>query len=366
MKQGRQGWVGNDTASRIWKGVTLKTNYLPTLDRSDYATHAPILLDKFGRQANYLRLAVTDRCNLRCRYCMPNGANDYLGPQEILSFEEMERLVKLLVKLGITKIRLTGGEPFSRPGIMAFLRNITTLENLEGVFITTNGVLAAPYIEELKALGIAGINLSLDTLQKKRFMHITQRDEFDAVIECLFNILQYRIPLKINVVLQDDLNIDEIIPMVNFAKSYPVQVRFIEQMPFNGTNHFKKNNISSDRILKTIKQVYPSLQKIDQCTSTAEVFGAAEFKGQIGIINGYSRTFCHACNRVRITARGFLKTCLYGKNVLDLRELIRSPLNDSAIQNLIVNSVAHKFRDGHIAENMMHGESLQSMAAIGG
>ena len=185
------------------------------------------LFDNHGRPLNYVRLAVTDRCNLRCFYCMPEEGIRYLPKKELLTFEEIERLLTLMASMGITKVRLTGGEPFVRTDLMKLLRKIVTIEGIQDVHMTTNGVLTAPYIKELKELGIASINLSLDTLDKERFHNITRRNEFAQVKKTLDLLLSHKIPVKINTVVMDGKNIDDIVPLIELTRSNNISVRFI-------------------------------------------------------------------------------------------------------------------------------------------
>jgi len=192
------------------------------------------IYDNHGRPINYLRLAVTDRCNLRCFYCMPEEGIHYLPKKALLSFEEIERLIRVLALVGISKIRLTGGEPFVRTDLMDLIRNMSEIAGVKEIHLTTNGVLTAPHIPELKKLGIASVNLSLDTFDRERFKLITRRDEVEKVMETYHLLLEHAIPVKINAVVMDGKNIGDIIPLIELGKDNPVSVRFIEEMPFNG------------------------------------------------------------------------------------------------------------------------------------
>ena len=193
-----------------------------------------MLVDNHGRKISYMRLAVTDRCNLRCFYCMPEEGLDWLSRTELMSYEEMLRMCQLMVQMGIEKIRITGGEPFVRKDIMQLLSRIADIDGLKDITITTNGVLTAPHISDLKALGVKSINLSLDTLNAGRFFAITRRDEFAAVMNTLDELLKHDFEVKINAVVMDGKNTQDIAPMVALTKDLPVSVRFIEEMPFNG------------------------------------------------------------------------------------------------------------------------------------
>ncbi|MEO6150505.1 MAG: GTP 3',8-cyclase MoaA, partial [Mucilaginibacter sp.] len=265
-----------------------------------------MLVDNHGRTINYLRLAVTDRCNLRCFYCMPEHGLNWLGRAELMNYEEMLRTCTLLVNMGIQKIRITGGEPFVRRDMMRFLTALSKLNGLNELSITTNGVLTAPLVPELKKIGITSVNLSLDTLDSNRFFAITRRDEFAKVMHTLEELLKHDIEVKINAVVMDGQNTQDIIPMVEMSRDLPVSVRFIEEMPFNGDDHnYKGLTWDHLRILQEIKEAFPLLQKIqDPLYATAANYHVPGHKGNVGIIAAYSRTFCGTCNRIRITPQG--------------------------------------------------------------
>lgn len=328
------------------------------------------LIDKFGRRITYVRLSVTDRCNLRCVYCMPTERMRFLPKKELMSFEEMERLVRILASMGISKVRITGGEPFVRQDIMAFLRKLKSIPGIRHIHITTNGVLTAKYLPELKALGIDGINLSLDTLDKSRFYKMTLRDEFDEVMHCFHKILEYEIPLKINTVLIEGQNTDEIIPLSRLARNYPVDVRFIEEMPFNGNPDASTPlTWNYQRILEALAYEYPNMERITSSpTSTSMNYRVPGFKGNIGVIAGYSRLFCGQCNRIRINAKGMLQTCLYGPPVINVTQLMRNGSDDETIKAAFRHWVGRKFRDGKEAEKHNPEARVvnESMSVIGG
>ncbi|MBX2971275.1 MAG: GTP 3',8-cyclase MoaA, partial [Cyclobacteriaceae bacterium] len=327
------------------------------------------LYDNHGRKINYLRLAVTDRCNLRCFYCMPEEGITYLPKKALLTFEEMERLVRLMASMGITKVRLTGGEPFVRTDLMKLIRKIVEIPGINDVHLTTNGVLTEPHLPELKALGIASVNLSLDTLDKERFKIITRRDEFDRVWNTYEQLLHHNIPVKINAVVMENKNIDDLIPMVELTKNQNVSVRFIEEMPFNGEGqHYAHLTWTYKKILEHIKQHYPNLQKItDPEHATAYHYQVPGYAGNIGIIAAFSRTFCGTCNRIRLTAQGTLKTCLYDDGVLNIRDLMRNAADDELLKQHLLNAFNHRPKDGFEAEHQRskHQPVTESMATIG-
>lgn len=328
------------------------------------------LIDKFGRQITYVRLSVTDRCNLRCVYCMPTEHMRFLPREELLTFEEMGRLMSILASLGITKVRITGGEPFIRRDIMAFLHHLKSIDGIQDIHITTNGVLTGRYVEALHSLGIAGINLSLDTLDETRFYQMTRRDNFSEVWKCFQKILESGIPLKINTVLLDGKNTDEIIPISRLARDYPVDVRFIEEMPFNGTSGTPAPiTWNYRRIREVLFTEYPEMEPVDTApNATAMNFHVPGHRGNIGIIAGYSRTFCGTCNRIRINAKGMLQTCLYGPPVLNVKQLLRNGSDDEGIKSAFRRWVGRKYRDGFEAEqhNPRAQVGNESMSIIGG
>lgn len=328
------------------------------------------LVDNHGRPINYLRLAVTDRCNLRCFYCMPEDGIRYLPKKDLLTFEEITRLISIMAAMGVTKVRLTGGEPFVRNDLMKLIRNIVEIQGIRDVHLTTNGVLTAQHIPELKKLGIASVNLSLDTLDRQRFHDITRRDEFEPVMETLRLLIDHGIPVKINAVVMEGKNIDDIIPLIELTRTDNVDVRFIEEMPFNGEgNHYPSLLWTYKKILDYIKGHYPGLHKIpDPLYSTSYNYRIPGYSGSIGVIAAFSRTFCGTCNRVRVTAQGTLKTCLYDDGALDLRQLLRASNDDSVIVENLTSALNSRFRDGFEAEanRKNHTPVSESMSTIGG
>lgn len=329
-----------------------------------------MLLDNHNRPINYIRLAVTDRCNLRCFYCMPEEGIEYVKRSELLSYEEMERLVRLLVNEGIQKVRITGGEPFLRKGMFEFLTTLSKIDRLGSIHITTNGTLTKGKVKQLKDIGIASVNLSLDSIDAKRFFEITRRDEFDTVMSTLDELISHDIPTKINCVVMDGKNIDDIIPMVELARDKAISVRFIEEMPFNGTgDHPATLFWTSEKTLEHIKTAYPNIQKIkDPLYSTSFNYEIPDFKGSVGFIAAYSRLFCGSCNRIRITPQGVLKTCLYDNGIFNIRDIMRNDASDQQVVEAVKTAINNRAKDGFEAEGK-RGKSNQvseSMATIGG
>ncbi|MEL6721265.1 MAG: GTP 3',8-cyclase MoaA, partial [Bacteroidota bacterium] len=282
-----------------------------------------MLYDNHGRLINYLRLAVTDRCNLRCFYCMPEEGIEYVPRKELLSYEEMERLVQLLASMGIEKIRITGGEPFLRKGMLEFMRRLRKIKGLKQLHITTNGTLTAGIIEELKPI-VDSVNLSIDSLDAERFFEITRRDVFPQVMETLNQLLYYNIPIKINAVVMADRNTEDLLPMVELARDRNISVRFIEEMPFNGSGTDKAELLwDHKKIIDHIRSAYPGLSKMkDAKYSTSFNYQIPGFQGSVGVIAAYSRLFCGSCNRIRLTPQGVLKTCLYDDGIFNIKDIM--------------------------------------------
>ena len=328
-----------------------------------------MLIDNHNRPINYLRLAVTDRCNLRCHYCMPAEGLTWLPRTELLSYEEMVRLCTLLTNMGINKIRITGGEPFVRKDLMMLLESLSKLSQLKELTLTTNGLLTAPHVPELKNFGIRSVNLSLDTIDSGRFMAITRRNELPKVLKTLDALLNNNIKVKINAVVMDKLNTQDIIPLTQMTKNLPVDIRFIEEMPFNGDGHsFSGITWDHKHILNTIRQSFPDIQKLkDPEFSTSYNYHIPGHQGNVGIIASYSRTFCGTCNRLRITPEGMLKTCLYDNGVLDIKQLLRSNKSDEQVAFYISRAIANRTIDGWETEKKSNLSNVHgSMATIGG
>ena len=327
------------------------------------------LLDNHNRPLEYLRLAVTDRCNLRCFYCMPEEGITYLPKKALLTFEENLRLIRLLADMGISKVRITGGEPFLRKDLMALLRSIRQVPGIRELHITTNGLLTGPYIAELQALEIASVNLSLDTLDAGRFREITRRDEFHKTWQAFLDLRAAGIPIKINMVVMDGRNTQDILPMAELTREQGVDIRFIEEMPFNGTGaHPGALRWNHHRILEHLRGAFPGLMALPNAPgATAVSYQVPGHAGKLGIIAAYSRTFCGTCNRIRLTAQGMIKTCLYDQGVLNIRDLMRSGAGDDDLRAALLGAFRSRARDGFEAERNLRDRPVsESMSTIGG
>ena len=330
-----------------------------------YPVSNTCLVDNHNRPITYLRLAITDRCNLRCRYCRPEEGVPFIPHNEILRFEELERLVSIFCSLGINKVRVTGGEPFSRRGCMLFLKRLREIDGVEHLHITTNGVKTSRLLDEIAAIGLDSINVSLDTLDQKKFWKITRRDYLEAVLQTVHGILDRRIPLKINSVALEETSDKEIVDLADFACQYPISLRFIEKMPFSGI--VRPEKLVNGNLLQRLNKIFPAMEECPQDKpTTARIFSLPGYKGTIGLIQGYSRFFCKTCNKVRITPTGILKTCLYDNGVLDLKSMLRKGANDAEIESAILNCVQNRCVNGHEAEQLTRRSKEPSMASIGG
>jgi molybdenum cofactor biosynthesis protein A len=325
------------------------------------------LTDKYGRTLNYLRLSVTDRCNFRCYYCMPEEGLKFTSPKNLLTFEEMHTLCEVFCHLGVSKIRITGGEPFVRNGIVSFLQKISVLKGLDEITITTNGTLLQQHIPALKAMGIRKVNLSLDSLNQARFFAITRRDSFQEVYAGIFNLLENGFEVKLNCVLAANKNTDDIIPFIELTKQYPLAVRFLEEMPFNGSSQFNDHNWNYQDILNHIKKNYSHIEVLEnEPNSTSVNYKIPGYQGSFGIIPSFSRTFCGTCNRIRLSATGELRTCLYGAPAANLRDVLRQGATLQELENVIINAVAQRYLNGYEAEAANQKTVHDSMSVLGG
>lgn len=323
------------------------------------------LTDNHGRKITYLRIGITDRCNLRCIYCMPEKGIDLMPHDEILTFEELSRIVAIFCRMGINKVRLTGGEPFARLDCMSFIQHLKGELGVPHLHITTNGVETYRYIKRLKEIGLSGLNVSLDTLSRSRFVELTRRDRLNQVLRTIAEAVSCGIQLKINTVVTDNTTDEEIHSLAGFVKHLPISVRFIEHMPFSGDVSTVVNQ--AELLTNRINRLFPKLHTVlAHGPSTAQIYFMVGFQGTIGVIEGKSRCFCAQCNKVRVTPSGILKTCLYDEGVLDLKEMLRSGKKDKDIDIAIRRAMRGRHIDGRAAEINSGFNEQQSMASIGG
>ncbi|MBT4779264.1 MAG: GTP 3',8-cyclase MoaA [Polaribacter sp.] len=327
------------------------------------------LTDNFGRQISYVRLAVTDRCNLRCQYCMPAHGIDIVPKQELLTFKEMYRLIRVLTELGVSKVRLTGGEPFVRKDFVGFLEMLSYNDLLDAINITTNGALIAKHIAAIEKLEkVKNINLSIDSLQAVKFNEITRRNSFDTVFKTMGLLEKSSLNLKLNVVVQSGINTDEINDFVRLTKDKNLTVRFIEEMPFNGKGQREMHeNWTFNKILNEIENEFKVTEVQSEKSSTSRNYTIENHRGTFGIIPAFTRTICNDCNRIRITSTGTFKNCLFDDGVFNLRDFIRNGASNDDLKKLFLSLVKEKPANGFIAEaNRTKGDVSESMSTIGG
>jgi len=326
------------------------------------------LVDGHGRLIGDVRVSVTDRCNFRCQYCMPAEGLQWLERDQVLSFEEIQRLVALLASMGVHDVRLTGGEPLVRrefPRLAAMLAEIDAVEDLS---VTTNGFLLERDAEALVRAGINRFNVSIDSLQRDRFYEITRRDSLPRVLAGLEVLARFpeAHPIKINAVGIRGFTETEILPMARFAREHPYEVRFIEFMPLDADHDWDPGSVlTGDEIRAAIHDVYPLEAQPREPSATARKYRFADGHGTIGFINPVSEPFCSDCNRIRITAEGKLRTCLFSLHETDLRTPMRSGATDAELEQLIRDAVWQKELKHHVNEPG-YKQPHRTMSQIGG
>ena len=329
-----------------------------------------ILTDDFGRKHNYLRISLLEKCNLRCTYCMPADGIALSPKASLMTAHEIFAIAQTFVENGVDKIRLTGGEPLLRKDFPEIVSKLATLNT--SLSITTNGILIDRHMEVLKQANIKKINLSLDTLVSSKFHSITLRNQFEKVIDNLHLLLNNDFQVKVNVVLMKGFNENEIIDFVQLTKFLPLSIRFIEFMPFAGNEWDRSKMVSQKEILSQVEECF-SLDKIqkldDEKNFTARTYKIEGFQGNFGIISSITNPFCDGCNRIRLTANGKIKNCLFSNSETDLLTAFR---NGESITNLISESIKNKkkVRAGMVTISEMDDPALhfdnRSMIAIGG
>lgn len=327
------------------------------------------LIDSYNRPIDYLRISVTDRCNLRCVYCMPADGIPLTESENILRYEELLIIATIAVRHGVTKIRLTGGEPLVRKGIVGFIEELARLEGVEDLSLTTNGVLLKEFAASLKKAGLKRINVSLDSLKRDRFQKITRGDFLPQVLEGLEEAERIGLtPVKINCVVIKGFNDDEILDFALLTKTKPYHIRFIEYMPFEVEEAWQKDKyISTSELMKIINsfQELIPLGNPEKRTGPAKRYSFKDGIGEIGLISPVSDHFCSSCNRLRLTADGKLRTCLFSDDEVDIKTALRSNCTDKEIEDLLFNAVRKKPERHNINENIFK-KCSRTMSFIGG
>ena len=325
------------------------------------------IIDRFGRTFNYLRLALNEQCNLRCIYCMPEEGIEFRPEDKLLSTEEIFRLIELASQMGVSKIRLTGGEPLLRKDLVPIIQFANSLDGIDSIHVTTNGLLLSKYIHELESAGLSGINISLDTLEQNKYKTITRRDGLKSVLDGLDKAIKSSIQsIKLNVVAMRDFNDDELMDFVALTKENDITVRFIELMPFDSHQIWKTGKFyGADHIVSDLKNQVEELNPIDGSRTEHYIFRVNDYKGKVAVIPAYSRSLCGECNRLRITADGKLLNCLYSQDETNLRDAMREGKTLVEIEDMIRNTMKKKYKDGWEAQNQ-DNDNRESMTQIGG
>lgn len=324
------------------------------------------LIDRFGRKHDYLRISVTDRCNFRCTYCMPHEDVDWTPRSEILSFEEIERSARLFVSLGVNKIRLTGGEPTTRKGLVDLVQRLSNIEGLDHLLLTTNGDALPTLASPLRQAGISGVNISLDTLRSDRFFEITQRDKLDHVLKGIETALSVGFEtVKINVVVMSGVNDDELCDFVERFHNQAIEVRFIEFMPFLANDWEKTKLVTYANMRKKLEERYTLLPIPGQKSDVAKEFMVDGANMRVGFITSMTDNFCGGCNRVRLSSDGRLKVCLFAKSGPSLRDAMRSNASNAEIAEVIRIALDGKWA-GHPPMNRLIEVNDLPMIGIGG
>ncbi|KNF07268.1 cyclic pyranopterin monophosphate synthase subunit MoaA [Gottschalkia purinilytica] len=316
--------------------------------------------DSFERDINYLRISITDLCNLRCKYCMPEDGINKINHENVLTFEEIYEISKNLVSLGITKIRITGGEPLVRNGIVELVRKISSLDKVKDLSMTTNGILLKKYAKDLKEAGLDRVNISLDTLNEEKYKDITRTGNLKDVLDGIEEAKKVGLnPIKINVVLIDGFNINEIEDFVYITQAEKIDVRFIELMPIGeGLNWNKNSYLSGNIVLEKVKELVKV--ESEDISSPATYYKLPNGKGRVGIISPMSCKFCSNCNRLRLTSQGKLKLCLHSDEEIDLRKSLR----DGEDLKKVIREAILKKPEEHQLEKGVY--TNKSMFQIGG
>ncbi len=326
------------------------------------------LVDGHGRAIGDVRISVTDRCNFRCQYCMPAEGLPWLDRSALLSYEEIERLVRLLASMGVHDVRLTGGEPLVRKELWRLVERLSAIEDVQDLSLTTNGYLLTRQVDQLVAAGLRRINVSLDSLAQDRFFQLTRRDSLAQVLEGLEAAQRHEAlrPIKVNVVALKDFTEDEVLRFAEFARSHPYEVRFIEFMPLDADRSWTRDKVLPNaEIVRMIDEVYPLEAVGRERHGTSRRYRFADGTGEMGFISPVTEPFCGDCNRIRLTAEGGMRTCLFSMGETDLREPMRAGATDAQLEEIIRDAVWRKELKHHVNDPGFV-QPARSMSRIGG
>lgn len=328
--------------------------------------YAP-LQDTFGRTFDYVRVAVTEKCNLRCTYCMPEEGVDFKNGEQILSTDEILRIVGVLARMGVKKVRYTGGEPTVRKDIVKLVAGAANTPGIKTVHMTTNGILFPKYAKELRAAGLTGVNISMDTTDPEKFQKITRREGAERVMESINLAIELGFPrVKVNTVVMRGFNDDELFNFVDLTKDKPVTVRFIEFMPFDAHQIWETGEyfLSAESMIRSLKERHPDIALASGTRTEHHIFQVPGYKGKVAIIPAFTRSLCGNCSRIRLTADGGIRNCLYSDQEFSLRELVRGGCTDEEIVAIFRRAFREKAKDGF--ESKKKSAMRESVVKFGG
>ncbi len=324
------------------------------------------MIDSFSREIDYLRISITDRCNLRCVYCMPSENVVWMKHGDLLSYEEVIRLCRLFAQTGIHRVRLTGGEPLVRWELYRLVSGIRDVPGIESISLTTNGILLKEHLPGLIEAGLTGVNISLDILDKEQYITITRRDALDKVLSGFAAALESPLKVKLNCVAKQD-NYDQLVLLAGLAKDNNIAVRFIELMPVGMGGRFSGR--TENEIRDILEHAFGPMKPVDEKLGAGpgHYFSLPGFRGKIGFVSAMTHKFCGSCNRVRLTASGFMKTCLQYETGVDLRALLRNGSEDAVILDAIQAAIRDKPAQHHFSQRSGEaGDETRNMNQIGG
>jgi GTP 3',8-cyclase len=327
-----------------------------------------MLIDNYHRRISYLRISLTDRCNLRCIYCMPPEGIQLLDHVEVLRLEEIERIAAVAARLGISRVRITGGEPLVRKGVIGLVAHLMRLPGIEDVSLTTNGILLTEHAAALRQSGMRRINISLDTLDAEKYKRITRGGDIQRVLDGISEARRQGFsPIKINVVAMRGINDDEIAEFARLTIERPVHIRFIEFMPVGISTEWDQDSFISSRETRDIISQVGTLEPVERCgkSGPAAMYRLEGAAGELGFISPLSNHFCDTCNRMRLTADGKLRTCLFSDQEIDLKKCLRSGLSDQELEKVISEAIKTKPK-GHTISEPSFKKCRRNMSAIGG
>ena len=344
------------TPSMYSNAATIRTDGLPPL------------LDGFGRVHESLRISVTDACNIRCRYCMPETVLGFLPQHRLLSYDSIVRIVSILERAGVSKVRLTGGEPLMRPNLEQLVEKLSGISGLRQIAMTTNAMLLADKVESLQNAGLTHVNISLDTLRASAFKEISRRDGLDKVLEGIDAAVESKLHVRLNALVLREINLQDCVPLVEYARSRGLFIRFIEFMPLDADRQWSQDQVVNGNELRThLESHFGPLAPLTRSdpAQPASDFGFADGKGGVGFIDPVSQPFCQSCNRLRLTADGKLRNCLFGREEWDLKSACDSNSSDEAIYEIVADCIRQKYASHGISTSNFK-QPERAMYQIGG